>query len=120
MTGRFHYVFEAADYDAAVRFYGETLGLAIVEAWNRGDDRGTMFAANGGIVEVVSDAMELRGPTRRGTVIEVPDVDALEATLRARGAAIHRPTGPRPWGTRELVLLDPDGQAVTFFTPDPS
>ena len=116
MTGRFHFVFEAADYDAAVRFYGEALGLAMVESWDRGADRGTMFAANGGIVEVVSDAMDLRGPRRHGVVIEVDDVDALEADLRARGVPIARPTELRPWGTREMILLDPDGQAVTFFT----
>lgn len=119
MVGRFHFVFEAADYEAAVRFYGEELGLAIVGSWDRGADRGTMFAANGGIVEVVSDAMGLRGPRRHGVVIEVADVDALEADLRARGVPIARSTELRPWGTREMILIDPDGQAVTFFTAAP-
>jgi catechol 2,3-dioxygenase-like lactoylglutathione lyase family enzyme len=116
MGRRFHFVFEAADYDAAVRFYGQALGLPVVESWDRGADRGTMFAANDGIVEVVSDAMDLRGPHRRGVVVEVDDVDALEAGLRARGVPIERPTEDRPWGTREMILLDPDGHAVTFFT----
>lgn len=116
MGRRFHYVFEAADYDAAVRFYGHAAGLPVVDSWDREADRGTMFAANDGIVEVVSDAMDLRGPRRRGVVIEVDDVDALEADLRARGVPIERPTEDRPWGTREMILLDPDGQAVTFFT----
>ena len=115
MSGRFHYVFEAADYDAAVAFYRDTLALPIVESWDRGDDRGTMFQAASGIVEVVSDAAGLRGPHRRGICIEVQGIDAVEQELRAKGATLELPAGPRPWGTRELVVLDADGQAVTFF-----
>ena len=115
MSGRFHYVFEAADYDAAVAFYRDKLGLPIVESWDRGDDRGTMFQAASGIVEVVSDAAGLRGPHRRGICIEVQGIDEVEARLRANGVTFELPLGDRPWGTRELVVLDPDGYAVTYF-----
>src|SRR5215468_2779220 len=112
---RFHYVFQARDYDAALRFYGAGLGLPVIESWDRGSDKGTMFQANGGVVEVVSDHLGLRGPDRHGIVIQVPDVDAAyQGALRA-GLTVEQPPGARPWGTREFILLDPDRHAVTFF-----
>jgi catechol 2,3-dioxygenase-like lactoylglutathione lyase family enzyme len=46
---RFHYLFQARDCQAAVRFYGAGLGLPVIEAWDRGSDKGTMFGAGGGI-----------------------------------------------------------------------
>ena len=42
---RFHFVFEAEDYDKTVAFYRDALELPIVEGWDRGADRGRMFQA---------------------------------------------------------------------------
>ncbi|MBO0868559.1 MAG: VOC family protein [Micromonosporaceae bacterium] len=112
---RFHYVFQARDYDAAVRFYGTGLGLPVIDSWDRGSDKGTMFRAAGGVVEVVSDSLGLRGPDGRGIAIQVPDVDAVYQSVLDAGLTVEQPPGPRPWGTKEFILLDPDRHAVTFF-----
>jgi catechol 2,3-dioxygenase-like lactoylglutathione lyase family enzyme len=112
---RFHFVFEAADYDAAIRFYGEGLRLPVAYSWDRGCDRGTMFEAGNGIIEIVSDALDLRGPAKLGVVIETDNLDEVYRQASAAGLPVHLPPGPRSWGTREFVLLDPDGHAVTFF-----
>jgi len=116
---RFQFVFEAKDYGAALRFYGDVLGLPVEYSWDRGADKGTFFRAADGIVEVVADAMELRGPNKLGICVEVEDVDAVYQRILASGVAVERAPEERPWGTREFFLLDPDGYAVTFFQEPP-
>ena len=112
---RFQFVFEAKDYEAALRFYGEGLGLPVEYSWDRGADKGTFFRAAAGIVEVVSDAMNLRGPNKLGICIEVDDVDAVYQRILASGVTVEQAPSERSWGTREFFLIDPDGHAVTFF-----
>ena len=60
-------MFEARDYEAAVAFYRDGLGLPVVYSWDRGADRGSFFGAASGIIEVVSDHMGLRGPNKRAS-----------------------------------------------------
>lgn len=57
----------------------------------------------------------------RSVIIEflVEDVDALHEKLRAEIAAgqfVNEPT-TMPWGNRSLLVRDPDGNLVNFFTP---
>jgi predicted enzyme related to lactoylglutathione lyase len=112
---RFQFVFEAEDYEAAVRFYGDGLGLPVEYSWDRGTDKGTFFRAADGIIEIVTDALDLRGPNRIGVAIQVEDLDAQYRRVVESGLAVERTPEDRPWGTREFFLLDPDGHAVTFF-----
>lgn len=46
----------------------------------------------------------------------VPDVDQLYLAISARGAVPGRGHAPRdtPWGTREMLLYDPDGNRLRF------
>ena len=88
MAPRFHFAFEAADYDATVGFYRDGLGLPIAESWDRGSDRGTMFRAAGGIVEVVSESGDLPGPKKQGSVIEVADAAEVFDEIECRGVTI--------------------------------
>jgi predicted enzyme related to lactoylglutathione lyase len=111
----FHFMFEAVDYEPTVAFYRDVLGLPIVGAWDRGRDRGTMFAAAAGVVEVQGDLAGRLGPKARGVAIEVADVDAVYAAVVARGGSVLLPPTDRPWGTRETIILDPAGNGVCFF-----
>jgi catechol 2,3-dioxygenase-like lactoylglutathione lyase family enzyme len=105
---RFQFVFEAKDYDAAIRFYGEGLGLPIEHAWDRGADRGSIFLAADGFIEVVSDSMGLRGPHGIGVAIQTEDVESpipgrrefrSRRGARTRGPSVGDPrvlrAGPR-------------------------
>lgn len=64
------------------------------------------------------------GPAQnRSVIIEflVDDVDALYRELTASGAVpaadfVNEPT-TLPWGNRSLLVRDPDGNLVNFFTP---
>jgi catechol 2,3-dioxygenase-like lactoylglutathione lyase family enzyme len=112
---RFQFVFEAKDYEAAIRFYGEDLDLPVEHAWDRGADRGSIFRAADGFIEVVSDSMGLRGPHGIGVAIQTEDVESRYRGVVSSGLVAEREPEDRPWGTREFFVLDPDGYAVTFF-----
>src|SRR5215211_3187401 len=112
---RFQFVFEADDYEATIRFYGEGLGLPVVHSWDRGADRGSIFRAADGFIEVVSDSMGLRGPHGIGVAIQTEDVESRYRDVVSSDLVAEREPEDRPWGTREFFLLDPDGYAVTFF-----
>ena len=114
--GHFHFLFEAGDYDASVAFYRDVLCLPVVGQWDRGADRGTMFGAEAGIIEVLADCGGRRGPKRLGVAVQVPDVDALFQSIVSRSGAVLLPPTDRPWGTREMVLVDPEDNAVVFFS----
>jgi catechol 2,3-dioxygenase-like lactoylglutathione lyase family enzyme len=112
---RFQFVFEAKDYEASIRFYGEGLGLPVEHAWDRGADRGSIFRAADGFIEVVSNSMGLRGPHGIGVAIQTEDVESRYRGVVSSGLVAEREAEDSPWGTREFFLLDPDGYAVTFF-----
>lgn len=115
---RFQFVFEAEDYDRSVAFYRDVLQLPVVYSWDRGRDRGTFFGAASGIVEVVSDTGGRWGPRKQGVSIEVDDAPALYGRIRDTGVPFALELTEEPWGTVEFAVLDPDGNAVTFFTPN--
>ncbi|MFO7538836.1 MAG: VOC family protein [Chloroflexota bacterium] len=44
----------------------------------------------------------------------VPDVDACYAAFVAGGVTPAEPPADTPWGTREMVITDPDGNRLRF------
>jgi uncharacterized glyoxalase superfamily protein PhnB len=49
----------------------------------------------------------------------VDDVDALFREITGRNIAPAEPPGPTPWGTREMAVVDPDGNRLRFSNPVP-
>jgi uncharacterized glyoxalase superfamily protein PhnB len=47
----------------------------------------------------------------------VDDVDALFSEIRARGIKPAEPPGDTPWHTREMTVVDPDGNRLRFSNP---
>lgn len=52
-------------------------------------------------------------------LIESDDVEKLFAELSSRGAHIHQPLQTEPWGTRDFLVLDPDGHVICFMQTEP-
>ncbi len=48
--------------------------------------------------------------------IIVDDVDAYFREIRSRGVAVLKPSEDSPWGTREMSVMDPDGNRLRFAT----
>ena len=102
--------YRVRDMDAAVAFYGETLGLALKF---RDGDRWAAFDVNG-----VTLALESGLPTGDGgaTVsLRVRDLDGLVEALRGRGADVGEvTTGPHE---RRADLSDPSGNHLVLYEP---
>lgn len=112
------------DFDAAVAFYRDALGLPEVEAWDREGGRGAILDAGRATLELISaDQAELidrievgervAGPVR--VALEVEDSAELAERLEQAGAA--RLGGPvvTPWQHRNVRLEGP-GLQLTLFT----
>jgi catechol 2,3-dioxygenase-like lactoylglutathione lyase family enzyme len=48
--------------------------------------------------------------------LEVPDLDAAATELKQLGLDLDGPT-TRPWGERDVLVLDPDGNLLEFAAP---
>lgn len=109
------------DKDAAVRWYVEVLGVRVAEEW------GPAFA----ILEIGSERLWISGPQTSAArpmpdgrlpepggwnrpVVEVEDLDALVAKLKANGTVFRNEPISGPGGTQVLVE-DPSGNPVEIF-----
>jgi lactoylglutathione lyase len=113
------------DYDGALRFYRDVLGLPVVESWDRPEGSGAVLAAGRATLELLStpqaalvDEVEVgervAGPVR--LAMEVEESVATAETLAAGGA--ERLGGPvvTPWAHHNVRLRAPDGMQLTLFT----
>ena len=48
--------------------------------------------------------------------IEVPDVDAEYARIRALGTSLAFPLRNEPWGDRHFAIIDPNGVSIDIVT----
>jgi catechol 2,3-dioxygenase-like lactoylglutathione lyase family enzyme len=111
------------DFDAAVGFYRDALGLRQVEAWGNGHvalleaGRATLELLDAKHAEQV-DEIEV-GRRVAGTVrlaLEVEDSLATSERLVDAGAARLSEPVETPWRHRNVRLEAPDGMQLTLFT----
>jgi lactoylglutathione lyase len=121
----FRVVLTVPDFDEAVAFYRDTLGLEQLADWS-GDD-GRVILLDGGratielfdehqaeSVDRIEAGQRVSGPVR--LAVEVTDLDGAVQRLVAAGAeAVAEPVVP-PWGGRNARLLTPDGLQLTLFS----
>jgi lactoylglutathione lyase len=114
------------DYERAVAFYRDALGLAEVEAWERPDGRGTILDAGRATLELFDtqqaetlDRIEV-GRRVSGVVrfaLHVDDPDRAAEELVGAGATLEHETVETWWGDRNARVRAPDGMQLTLFTP---
>ncbi len=101
-----------ADLDAAVDFYLRVLRFTLER-----DERATGYVAlrrDAVLVGAARREAPADSGARRPTVgvelvLEVDDLDAEVAHVLAQGWPLDEPVTERPWGLRDVRLLDPDG-----------
>jgi lactoylglutathione lyase len=106
-----HVWFWTSDMDAAVRFYGETLGLPLRarygSEWAELDAGPIRLGLHGAVEGAVQHA---------GTVVfRVPDLDAAKARLEDRGVAFDDHLGEVRGVGRYASFADPDGNSLQLF-----
>ena len=114
------------DFEQALKFYRDTLGLPELEQWETtGDARVAILGAGRATLELVNEAQaaaidevevgsRVAGPVR--IAIEVPDGPALAARLVAAGAEQLADPVLTPWNDLNIRLRAPDGLQLTLFT----
>lgn len=102
-------IIHPADLERSLHFYGHGLGLAVAREFGDGDQRGVVFFAGGGMVEVVGRGGGAPGPPPVALWFQVRDAGAAVAEVAGRGVPVTREPALEPWGLIEAWLTDPDG-----------
>ena len=115
----------APDYDEALVFYRDVLGLRERAAFASEDGRVTILEAGRATLELLDpthaafvDQVEVgrrvAGPIR--IALEVDDTAALTIELEAAGASVVAPPTRTPWDSLNARLDAPAGLQLTLFT----
>jgi predicted enzyme related to lactoylglutathione lyase len=118
-NGQFRFVFSPRDFAASVAFYKESLALPVDHEWDYGGgDRGAVFYAGGGMIELLGlmPGQEYVAPQGASMLIQVDDADRWLVLARDRGMKVTQEPVTYPWGHRVLRLADPDGITVSLFS----
>ena len=106
------------DLERSLRFYEETLGLAVYREWGEGKTRGVVFFLGAGLLEVSSTSPEPPSDAVR-LFLQVRDLHAVRERLAERGVPIEEEPEVKPWCLFEMVARDPDGLALVFAEVPP-
>lgn len=114
-----------ADFDRALAFYRDALGLSQIADWSTDRGRVVVLEAGPGTIELLDERQaELvdeieAGRRMAGKVrlaLQVGDSDATAEQLIAAGAAPVASAVTTPWGDRNTRVRAPDGMQLTLFT----
>jgi lactoylglutathione lyase len=114
------------DFDTALSFYRDSLGLPVLQVWEAPEDaRVVLLDAGRATLELVNEAQaafidevevgrRVAGPVR--VAFEVDDSEAVAERLVAAGAEQLAEPVTTPWNDRNVRLRAPDGMQLTLFT----
>ena len=115
------------DFDRAVAFYRDALGLEQIADWSSATGRVVVLEAGRATLELFDgaqaesvDAIEA-GRRVSGTVrfaLRVEDSGGTADRLIAAGAERVAPPVITPWGDRNARVQAPDGMQLTLFTAE--
>jgi lactoylglutathione lyase len=113
------------DFEEALRFYRDTLGLSAEAIWENEGGRGMLFDAGRATLEILSteqsafvDRIEVGKlvGARVRLALRVDDSEATAERLTAGGAEHLGGPVTTPWDDRNVRLRAPDGMQLTLFS----
>jgi catechol 2,3-dioxygenase-like lactoylglutathione lyase family enzyme len=118
-------VLTVEDFDGALRFYRDALGLEQVADWSSADGRVVLLSAGSATLELLDEAQadyvdrieagaRVAGPVR--LALGVPDSEAAARRLVGAGAEHVAAPVTTPWGDRNARVRAPDGLQLTLFS----
>jgi methylmalonyl-CoA/ethylmalonyl-CoA epimerase len=122
----FRVVLTVDDFDRALAFYRDTLGLEQLADWSSDEGRVVLLEAGHATLELFDEPqaamVDLIEAGRRvsGTVrlaLEVEDSEETARRLVAAGAVGVAQAAVTPWGDRNARVQAPDGMQLTLFSP---
>ncbi|SFT53267.1 Uncharacterized conserved protein PhnB, glyoxalase superfamily [Actinopolyspora lacussalsi subsp. righensis] len=107
-------ILRPGDHDRSVRFYRDTLGLAI----HREFPGGTVFFLGQGLLEVSGSGSS--GPSEDQMLwLQVRDAAESVRELRELGVEVLAEPERQPWGLIEGTVADPDGMRIVLVEVPP-
>ena len=116
LTGRV--LLRPTDLGRSLRFYEQTIGLAIYREWGTGPARGVVFFLGGGLLEISGASPEPPSPAI-SLVLQVRNVGATHLRLIEQGVVVDAEPEQKPWGLIEMTVRDPDGLALIIVEVPP-
>ncbi|WP_017973831.1 VOC family protein [Actinopolyspora halophila] len=107
-------ILRPGDHDRSVRFYRDTLGLAI----HREFPGGTVFFLGQGLLEVSGSGSTGPSPDQM-LWLQVRDAAGSVRELRERGVEVLAEPERQPWGLIEGTIADPDGMRIVLVEVPP-
>ncbi len=127
---QFRITLKARRFEASRRFYGEILGLPQVRAWQGDSERGALFQAGGGFVELRGraahletaerdEAFDYQGPSHKLTLtLVVASAEQAYERLLLRDRNIPGGLTTEAGGGLCFETHDPDGVKVRLREPE--
>jgi catechol 2,3-dioxygenase-like lactoylglutathione lyase family enzyme len=117
------------EFDRAIAFYRDTLGLRQLAAWDNDGGHGVLLDGGRATLEIFDEAQaeavdrievgrRVAGQVR--IAFQTADADSVAKDLADLGAEVLGGPVITPWGDRNVRLLGPEGIQLTLFTPEPS
>ena len=125
MTEELRLALTVENFDEALAFYRDTLGLEQLADWSGEDGRVILLDVGRATLELFderqADSVDRIEAGKRvsGQVrlaLEVEDTDATAQRLVAAGAVVEAEPVVPPWGGRNARLRTPDGMQLTLFS----
>jgi methylmalonyl-CoA/ethylmalonyl-CoA epimerase len=118
-------VLTVRDFDEAVAFYRDVLGLEQLADWSGDDGRVILLDVGHATLELFDERQaesvdrieagrRVSGPVRLALEVEDPDGNAQRLVLA--GATAEAPPVVPPCGGRNVRLRTPDGMQLTLFS----
>ena len=118
-------VLTVPDFDAALQFYRDALGLDVEAVWASEGGHVVLLSAGRATIELIDEAhaaeidqievgRRVAGPVRIG--FEVDDSEAVAVRLEQAGAMLVGGPVTTPWNDRNVRLDTAHGLQLTLFT----
>ncbi|WP_295635273.1 VOC family protein [uncultured Mitsuokella sp.] len=111
-----------AEFQEAIHFYKEVLGLPVKRSWGEGDDAGIMFDTGAGLIEIFAKGGDNHEEgSVRHFALATDDTDACVKTIRDAGYKITvEPTSmtipaEQDFPVRIAFAIGPCGETIELF-----
>ena len=107
------------DLERSRAFYQGTLGLTVYREYgSAGVVTGVVFFLGGGFLELTMGPETIMGDGVK-LWLQVADLSAAEARLRADRVVVRKPADRMPWGLDEMWIEDPHGLEIRLIEVPP-
>lgn len=112
-------VFVVADIERSLRWYGDFLGLRAIHVAGEKPAAYAVLKRDSVCLHLLRKSEDERGlgaPAQAQFRID-RGVDELFGQMKEKGATVLQPPADQPWGHRDFMVADPDGNIVWIGMP---